>query len=249
MSEIKLYQSLVIPEEFSHGFPERHGGVSVGRRGSLNFGSKWGDSKQNVAENLQLLADHVGFNKAQFHSARHVHGTDVLSFGVAGPETYDGIVTDKTNVFVAAKAADCLPMVFADPVSGVCGAAHAGWRGTLGRMGKSMVTEMIKLGSKPSDIRVAIGPSISVGSFETGPELAEKFLREFGKEDGLVVMGPQKEHVNLQLAARLCLLECGVLDERIDWTPPDTMTNEDRFFSYRRDGKDAGIHMGFIARR
>jgi hypothetical protein len=106
---------------------------------------------------------------------------------------------------------------------------------------------MVELGSKPADIRVALGPSIGPCCFEVGPEVVEQFRAAFGDVPGMVVAGPKKEHIDLRVASRTVLERAGVAPDHLDDRPPCTRCEADRFFSYRRDGREGGVHMGFIA--
>lgn len=246
---IRLYSSrLIDPTIFVHGFPERTGGVSTGPRASLNLGYRWGDDRATVEENRRLLAAHVGFAYDQLVVTRHVHGTAVWQVGepASEPSEYDGLVCDQPGKVLGAFAADCIPMVFADPVARVSGAAHAGWRGTVGGVAANVVARMAALGCRPADIRVVLGPSIGPCCFEVGPEVVAEFRQVFGRQGGLVVPGPRKEHIDLRVASRAVLHQAGVAAEHIDSTPPCTLCEPARFFSYRRDGLEGGVHMGFI---
>jgi YfiH family protein len=245
---IRLHRSSVIPSGFVHGFPERGGGVSTGLRSSLNLGRRWGDDGANVDANRQRLADHAGYDNAQLVATRHVHGTNVYRVGepLAADAEFDGLVCDRVGPVLGAFAADCIPMLFAEPDARVCGAAHAGWRGTVAGVAKNVIDRMAELGAKPERIRVALGPSIGPCCFEVGPEVVAEFRGAFGELPGLVVAGPKKDHVDLRVAMRAQLEHAGVRAEHIDSAPPCTRCEADRFFSYRRDGKEGGVHMGFI---
>jgi YfiH family protein len=162
------------------------------------------------------------------------------------PEGYDGLVTDRAGAVLAAFAADCIPLLFAEPDARVCGAAHAGWRGTVGGIAANMVARMQALGARADRIRVALGPSIGPCCFEVGPEVVAAFSDALGDVAGLVVPGPHKDHIDLRVASRTILERAGVAPEHIDDRPPCTRCTPDRFFSYRRDGKAGGIHMSFI---
>jgi copper oxidase (laccase) domain-containing protein len=105
---------------------------------------------------------------------------------------------------------------------------------------------MQELGGRAEAIRVALGPSIGPCCFEVGPEVVAEFRAAFGDLAGLVVAGPHKDHVDLRVAMRAALERAGVAPDAIDDAPPCTRCNPDRFFSYRRDGKAGGMHMGFI---
>jgi len=247
---IRIYRSPILPDDgFVHGFPERGGGVSTGPRASLNLGYRWGDDRANVDENRRLLAAHVGYDPDQLQVTQHVHGTRVWAVGepLPDPPEFDGLVTDREGPVLGAFAADCIPMLFADPVARVAGACHAGWRGTVAGVAANVVARMTELGARPGDVRVALGPSIGPCCFEVGAEVVEAFRERFADLAGLVVAGPRKDHVDLRVASRAVLEGAGVAPDHIDDRPPCTRCTPDRFFSYRRDGRDGGVHMGFIA--
>jgi YfiH family protein len=250
MVVIRLHRSAVLPTEgFLHGFPERHGGVSTGLRSSLNLGRRWGDDGANVDANRTLLAEHAGYDPAQLVATRHVHGTNVYKVGepLADDAEFDGLVCDRPGPVLGAFAADCIPILFADPVARVCGAAHAGWRGTVAGVAKNVVDRMRELGAQPENLRVALGPSIGACCFEVGPEVVDEFRAALGDLPGLVVQGPNKDHLDLRVATRAILERAGVKPKHIDDRPPCTKCEADRFFSYRRDGREGGVHMAFIA--
>ncbi len=249
MAPIRLHRSPVIPAGFLHGFPERTGGVSQGLRSSLNLGARWGDDRDHVEANRRLLAEHAGYDPAQLQVTRHVHGTSVWKVGepLAEGAEFDGLVCDRPGPVLGAFAADCIPILFAEPEARACGAAHAGWRGTVGGVARNVVRRMEEAGARPDRVRVALGPSIGPCCFEVGPEVVAEFRAAFGELPGLVVPGPRKDHLDLRVATRAVLERIGVRPEHIDDRPPCTRCDPDRFFSYRRDGKDGGVHMAFIA--
>ena len=253
--ELRILRSPVIPDDrFLHGFPERTGGVSEGLRESLNLGFRWGDERWRVEENLRRVAARAGYDPDALVVTVHVHGTKVWRVGEPKPEPaeFDGLVADRPGVVLGAFAADCIPIVFADPQSGVVGAAHAGWRGTVAGVARNVVASMVELGSRPSSIRAALGPSIGPCCFEVGEEVVDAFVREFpARADAgeLVVAGPRRSHIDLRVAMRAQLEDEGLSPEHIDDAPPCTRCHPERFFSYRRDGRDGGVHMGFITAR
>lgn len=249
MTAIRLYRSSVLPDAgFLHGFPERSGGVSSAARASLNLGVSWGDDRALVETNRRLLAEHVGYDPAAVRMARHVHGTEVWTVGqpLADDARFDGLVTDRAGAVLAAFAADCIPLLFAEPDARVCGAAHAGWRGTVAGIAANMVARMQALGARADRIRVALGPSIGPCCFEVGPEVVAAFRGAFGEVAGMIVRGPHKDHVDLRVAMRAELERAGVVPDLIDARPPCTRCEPERFFSYRRDGQAGGVHMAFI---
>ena len=244
---IRLYRSPVLPSEgFIHGFPERTGGVSTGLRASLNLGVRWGDDAGHVEINRRRLAEHAGYDPANLQVTRHVHGTAVWAVGepLAEGAEFDGLVCDRQAAVLGAFAADCIPLLFADPHARVIGAAHAGWRGTVHGIAANVVARMVELGARAEHVRVALGPSIGPCCFEVGPEVVAEFRTAFGEVPGLVVAGPHKDHIDLRVASRVVLERAGVT--QIDDRPPCTRCAGDRFFSYRRDGQAGGVHMAYI---
>jgi len=249
---IRVLRSPLISDAlFVHGFPERTGGVSSGPRASLNLGRRWGDDPDAVAENRRLLAVHAGYDPSALVATRHVHGTAVWRVGepLADDAEFDGLVCDRSGPVLGAFAADCIPLLFADPVSGAVGAAHAGWRGTVAGVGVRVVERMAEVGARAADVRVALGPSIGPCCFEVGPEVVAEFGAALPDVPGLIIDGPRKQHIDLRRASRALLERAGVAPDHIDDRPPCTRCEPDRFFSYRRDGAAGGVHMGFIGRR
>ncbi len=268
VDEVVLYRSPVLAlAGVVHGFPERTGGVSTGPRASLNLGVRWGDDRSTVDENRRRLAAAAGYAPEQLVATRHVHGTAVWTVGgtLPDPAEFDGLVCDHVGPVLGAFAADCIPLLFADPDARVIGAAHAGWRGTVGGVAANVVARMVELGARADRIRVALGPSIGPCCFEVGPEVVEQFRAALGDVPGLVVdptaspfgdaarrvrapavEGPHKDHLDLRVATRAIVERAGISGEHVDDRPPCTKCEAARFFSYRRDGKDGGVHMGFI---
>ena len=247
---LEILTSPVIPREgFVHGFPTRQGGVSTGKRASLNLGQRWGDDPDNVAENRRRVAAAAGFDPTRLQVTKHVHGIKVWVVGDPHPEPaeFDVLVGARPGDTLAAFAADCLPLLFCDPARRVVAAAHAGWRGTAaGAATAGLAAMTARFGCDPADIRVAIGPSIGPCCFEVGPEVVEAFRAALGEVPGLVVDGPRKSHLDLRVATRTQLERQGVRPSHIDDRPPCTRCDGERFFSFRRDGLEGGVHMGFI---
>ena len=246
---IRLHRSSVLAVDgVIHGFPERTGGISTGLRASLNLGMRWGDDPMNVEQNRRALAARAGYDPDQLVVTRHVHGTHVWAVGepLADNAEFDGLVCDRPGPVLGAFAADCIPLLFADPEARVIGAAHAGWRGTVNGVATNVVSRMIALGARADRIRVALGPSIGPCCFEVGPEVVAEFRAALGDAPGMVVAGPRKDHLDLRVATRALLEGAGVMAEGIDDQPPCTRCEGERFFSYRRDGQAGGVHMAYI---
>ncbi|XP_028993695.1 purine nucleoside phosphorylase LACC1 isoform X2 [Betta splendens] len=252
---IRVLRSTLIPA-FGHGFSTRTGGVSyIPTLSSLNlFAScRRRDPGAVVAENRRRLALHAGFHPEPLRLVKVNHASDVWLLGQAEPESYDGMVTDQAGLVLAAPGADCMPVLFADPVLKVIGAAHAGWKGTLMGVATATVEAMVMgFGCRVSDIMVAVGPSVGPCCFTL---LREQAL-DFSSIHPDCVPDPEsdKPHVNIRLANRILLQNAGVLPEHIhddtvtDRPPvtPCTSCHPQHFFSHVRDGSNFGTQAGFL---
>ncbi|XP_047579478.1 purine nucleoside phosphorylase LACC1 isoform X3 [Lutra lutra] len=170
---------LISADIFLHGFTTRTGGISyIPTLSSFNLfsSSKRRDPKVVVQENLRRLGNAVGFNVDKFYRIKTDHANDVWIMGRKEPESYDGITTDQRGVTIAALGADCIPIVFADPVRKACGVAHSGWRGTLLGVAMATVNAMItEYGCNLEDIIVVLGPSVGPCCFTLPRESAKEF--------------------------------------------------------------------------
>lgn len=246
---VPLLVSPVIPGGFRHGFTTRAGGVSGPPFDSLNLGMKWGDAPAHVRENRRRLLAASGARA--LHFATQVHGASVARVragedpAATARQEADAICTDVPGEGVGVYVADCVPLVLADARLGACAAVHAGWRGTAAGVATATVRALgAAFGSRPQDLRVALGPAIGPCCFEVGEEVAAAFpagvvLRRAG----------EKPHVDLRRALRLELERAGVPADGIDAIAGCTSCDpEGRFFSYRRDRGQTGQHAGFVCR-
>jgi YfiH family protein len=249
-----LLTSPVIPVPFRHGFTTRAGGVSGAPFASLNLGMKWGDARENVLENRRRLL--VASGARAIYLAAQVHGARVVVVR-AGDEPQDiarqeadGVCANLEGVAAGIYVADCVPALFADPRTGAFAAVHAGWRGTVAGVLPAAVTALGEaFGSRPEDLRVALGPSIASCCFEVGPEVAATFAAAWPGAGVVIERPSRKPHVHLRLAQRLQLLAAGLPAEAIDSGEDCTKCDPGgRFYSYRRDAGQTGQHVGFIGR-
>lgn len=217
----------------AHAFSTRAGGVSRGPYAGLNLDDR-ADDPADVAENRARLAAALGFSPTQVARLEQVHGTEVVTARAGGVWTGDALVTDVPGVLLAIGTADCYPLLLADEEAGVFGAAHAGWKGTLGRIGAATVRAMTALGARPERLRAAVGPGICGARYAVGENVAGQF-REAGLGD-FVLAGSGQSHLDLAGANRAVLREAGVRDV---WVSGRCSTEAD-FYSYRRDAGVTG---------
>ena len=219
-----------------HGFFTRRGGVSRGIYESLNLGRGSSDEAGAVSENQARAAAHFDLEAGalsiayQVHSAR-VHVTD-RPFGEVRPEG-DGVATATPGVLCGALAADCAPVLMADPEARVVCAVHAGWRGALGGVIEAGVAAMTGLGARPDRIRAAVGPCIGPASYEVGPEFRDQVAAENAASAAFFTPGRgDRLHFDLPAYALSRLRRAGVAEA--DWIGADTCADEARFYSNRR---------------
>nr|WP_240741750.1 peptidoglycan editing factor PgeF [Deinococcus sp. KSM4-11] len=218
-----------------HAFTTRAGGVSTGDFRGLNLDDRQ-DDPQAVARNRALLTGSLGFEAASVARLTQVHGTAVVSVTAPGVWEGDALVTATPGVLLAIGTADCYPLLLQDADAGVIGAAHAGWKGTLGRIAEKTVQAMTALGADPARIRAAVGPGICGAQYGVSPDLAGQF-RNAGLGD-FVLSGPAQPHLDLAGANRAVLLEAGLPDAQV-WVSGRCSTEAD-FYSYRRDSGRTG---------
>lgn len=214
-----------------HGFSTRHGGVSPKPFESLNLGGKE-DRPENIAQNRKLALDELNMEASRVSYLDQVHGITVCR-AQAGKQTGDALVTREKNLPIAVGAADCYPVLFHDETNGVIGAAHCGWKGTLGKIVKHTIGEMQKLGAETTRIRVAIGQGICRDNYEVSEEVIMQF-----REAGFPKDCWSGRQLDLLAANRFAALEAGIPEENI-WSMGRCTTEAD-FFSYRRDGGKTG---------
>lgn len=233
---LTLHRSPLL-SEFPHAFVGRTGGVSTGVVASLNVGLGADDAAAAVAENRRCVVDAVMpggtlVTLYQIHSNQVVRVLSALKDGER-PEG-DALVTERPGFLLGILTADCTPVLFADPVARVIGAAHAGWKGALSGVTDRTIEAMVKAGADPARMVAAIGPVIAQKSYEVDDAFLRRFCTEAPENERFFVSGRRADHWQFDLegyvAARLAA--AGVA--RVDMPGLDTYALEDRYFSYRR---------------
>lgn len=138
----------------------RSGGVSEQPFDSFNLGGTL-DDPSAIAANRGRLAAAAGLPASRFVWMQQVHGTSVVTVDQPGRlPGADGVVTTMPDLALAVLAADCVPVLAADPVAGVIGAAHAGRRGAADGIVTELLTAMKAAGAQPGRVEVLLGPAI-----------------------------------------------------------------------------------------
>lgn len=223
-----------------HAFFTRQGGVSEGIYASLNTGPGSSDDPVRVMQN-RLRA------MATFASSALVTGYQVHSAAVAfvegpweGPvPQVDGLVTGTAGVVCGALAADCAPVLIAEPEARLVAAVHAGWRGALAGVVGEAVRMMAEHGGDPARMSAAVGPCIGPASYEVGLEFLATFVAadQANERHFAPGAGDEKRLFDLPGYVLAQLAAAGVT--RAEWIGCDTFADEARFFSNRR-----AVHRG-----
>lgn len=162
---------------------------------------------------------------------KQVHGNTIVTADEFDsiPEA-DGVITSNPHYALFVLVADCLPILFHDPVTNVIAVAHAGREGTFLKISKKMIERFVsEYNSNPEDIMVEIGPSIGVCCYEVSQEIADLFSENFGDEF------VKQRNLNLQKINKQQLIEAGVLEKNISVNSMCTKCSHDEYFSHRGD--------------
>jgi polyphenol oxidase len=233
----------------------RGGGVSTGPfdggapgAGGLNLGLSTGDDPDAVNENRRRALALTGLPEAawlsQIHSAQVEDAADVLARRIAGETTRaDASVTDQPNVVSVVMTADCMPVLFCDDEGRAVGAAHAGWRGLAAGIVEKTGGRVAHLaGVSASRLNVYLGASIGPNAFEVGEDVLDAFVsaalpneRDATAAAFKPIHTPGKYLADIYALARLRLGDIGIDSSRIHGGTHCTVTEKERFYSYRRD--------------
>ncbi|MFD0871988.1 peptidoglycan editing factor PgeF [Paenibacillus residui] len=258
--------------ELTAGFTSRLGGVSEGVFASLNLGLHVDDRPEDVIHNRSRVAAAVGVPLDRWTYGEQVHGTEVavITEEDAGRGTRDresalqetdAFITDRRGIVMAALFADCVPLYFYDPEHRITGIAHAGWKGTVGRIAWHTVHKMKEtFGSKPEQILACIGPSIGPCCYEVDERVAERVRGllawlENGKlieqQDNLLreTQKTNKFMLDLQQINRQIMIKAGLLPSCIEISKLCTSCRTDLLFSHRKEQGLTGRMIAWIGLR
>lgn len=232
------------PDNVVGGTTLRTGGVSCGEFASLNLADHVGDESAAVSENRHRFRSDFSL-PCEPDWLNQVHGTDVARGNcAASPHEADGIVANEAGVVCAVLTADCLPVLLTTVEGTSVAAAHAGWRGLSAGILEATITALEEV---PERILAWLGPAISQPAFEVGDEVREQFTSQFEAAEACFSANDSgRWQADLYGLATLRLQACGVT--RIFGGGLCTHAEEERFFSYRRDGR-CGRMATFIYRK
>jgi YfiH family protein len=200
---------------------------------------------RNQAEIYDFVGTEILSGKKTIISPIQTHSSEIVFIhdpSNTDNNNADGIMSDSKEVCLTVKTADCIPILLADPSTGVFGAVHVGWRGFLAGIVEELLAEISERGLRPESIRFGLGPSIGKCCFETGEEVAVLF------DESSVSVKHQAMLVDLKGAAIEKLLAAGVAAGNIEDVDDCTACSGEKYYSYRKTG-DASLQMvSFIFR-
>lgn len=223
----------------------RHGGQSPEPYASLNLSISTGDTRDNVRANRTRAFVALGRDPASVADLWQVHSAEVVVADTPNaPDEHkgkaDALITDRPEVTLFLRFADCVPILLYDPRRPAVGIVHAGWRGTLARAVTAAVEAMTtRYGTRPRDIVAGIGPSIGPCHYAVGQEVVAQARQAFSEgQDEILVRVNGGHHLDLWAANAWALRETGV--EQIEQGQVCTACHTEDFFSHRGLGAVTG---------
>lgn len=250
--EIIHYPILSCFPQLLHFCTTRHGGVSSGSYGAFNISPYSGDSIENQQANLCLLATKLQILPQQITFPFQTHSdtvkiinSDFFRLSDSRKKTYlngvDALITNLPYVCIGITTADCVPVLIFDKVNKVVAAVHAGWRGTCSRIVEKTIQQMaITYGTKPEEIFVSIGVSISPEVYNVGEELIAEFERGKFPVNEIFSCRNNLLYLDLWKANKWLLMQSGIPKNQIEIARVCSFTHSDKYFSARKLGIKSG---------
>lgn len=243
----------------NHAFSTKLGGVSTGEFTSMNLAFNRGDDINNVTENYKIFCNATGFDFNSLVASAQDHNTVVrkvtkenCGIGITKPrdmQSVDALVTNEPNVTLVTYYADCTPIFFVDRVKKVIALAHAGWRGTVGKICKNVIEIMVNdYASSTADIICCVGPAISKCCYEIDKSCYDEFVKA-GNLDIKRIMtdkGNGKYMANLLETNKQILLSSGIPEKNIIISDVCTKCNSELLWSHRATNGHRGTMCAFM---
>jgi len=252
VGRLRLFQfDSLLSDGVVHGLLTRRGGVSPWPWESLNVGAMVGDDPERVHTNRGLALEALARNPASVFDAWQVHSAEVVVAnaprGDAPPLQADAILTDRPEVTLMMRFADCVPVLLHDPVRRAVGIVHAGWLGTVRQVLRAALRRMVSAyGTRLADVVAAIGPSIAAHHYPVGAEVVAAFRAAYGATaDRHLTAGDDGTRLDLWGANRQVLEEEGV--RRIEVSGICSACHTEDWFSHRGEGGRTGRFAAVIA--
>ena len=209
--------------------------------------SKEPEMQNIIEENRKMFCEELGITQENFIYPEQRH-TDTVAVAELGQTYYpeaDALILTNHEQAVFLNFADCTPLIAYDKKQNIGAVIHAGWKGTVGRIGTKTILKMMDdFNTDIRDVRVAIGPAISVCCYEVKEDVFNMSMVSVKNNKGLYEIRDGKIYVNLKEINKRQLEELGV--KYIDVCPYCTSCNNDLFYSYRKEGGTTNRHSAII---
>ena len=234
-----------------HGFMGRRGGKSLGPFAGLNVSYRVGDDPKVVSQNDCDVKLAAGIHDGRIVTMKQMHGEDLVEVkdkNLKEAGEADGMVTSEKDIYLAVLTADCVPLLFVAPKQRVVAAVHAGWRGTMAGIAEKTARLLkTRYGVEPSELEVALGPSIGICCYEVKDDVAGPLMKRWGKlTTPSIAVRDGKSFINLRRLNRDILRAAGVPGNQLFQVGPCTSCTPEDFFSYRRERSETGRQMSFV---
>ena len=253
------YKALEKIPFINHAFSTRLGGVSTGEFTSMNLAFNRGDEYENVIQNYKIFCNAAGFDFNTLVASAQDHHTfvrkvtsDNCGTGITRPidiQSVDALVTNERNVTLVTYYADCTPIFFVDTEKRVIALAHAGWRGTVGKICEKVINVMSDdYSCNKNDIICCIGPAIGKCCYE----IDQSCYEEFAKVDCIDICsvmtckGNGKYMADLPETNRQIIISAGVPEKNIIISDICTKCSSELLWSHRATNGHRGTMSAFM---
>ena len=196
-----------------------------------------------VKENIELISNYLNIEPKNLKHPNQVHSANI-SVAKEEIDEYkdtDALIVDNPNLAIYLNFADCIPVILYDKKNNIASIAHAGWRGTAQKIAPLVVLKMRELyNTNPKDIIALIGPGISMEHFETSQAVIKELSSTVLNKENLF----KGNYADLKNINKQQLIEIGI--EKIDVCPYCTISDNDKFFSYRYENKTSLRHSAVL---
>ena len=214
------------------------------------------DYKNNL-NNYKILCENIELDYNNLIKANQAHTDNVLCIDeferldtIDTRNLSDGLITNKKGIILATTNADCILLLFFDPVKNVIANTHSGWKGTLQEISRKTVEKMMKnYGCNPNDIIVCICPSIRKCHFEVGEDVKDLFYKQFkklGNTDEFILKNNKKWYIDTVLINKIILKQIGILESNIEDSKICSVCNKEKIHSFRAEGENYGLATALI---
>ena len=220
-------------ENIKHCFFSRKNGVSKGHYLSLNCGLGSGDKKENVLKNLNLVSKKIGCRSEALITLNQIHSNKIFYIKKIKKKklTGDGLITNQKGIALGILTADCIPILIYDNKLKIIAAVHAGWKGIYRNIVSNAIKFFLKNGSQTKHLYAAIGPCITVKSYEIQKDFKKKFIKKDKNSKFFFKKRKNKTYFSLNNYVYYQLKKLGI--KNLDIINKNTFDPKNNFFSSR----------------